>query len=277
MTGAQLALATRACKRTGRICIVGDDRQAIYAFRGADSGSLDRLKGELEAAEMGLTTTYRCSKSIVALAAKLVPDYKAASGASEGTIGTINTDAMMALAKEGDFIISRKNAPLVGVCMALLKKGVRARIKGRDIGKGVIALIRRLKPDSVVDLGIKMGEWQAQELERVGALSEDAAADRITFVQDQFLLVMALMEGASTVGELEGRINDLFSDDAELRAVMCSTVHKAKGLEADRVFLLEGTFRRGSPEDDNIKYVAITRAKTALSWVTGFESVSRGK
>jgi superfamily I DNA/RNA helicase len=57
MTAPQLEIAIRSCKKTGRIAIVGDDRQAIYAFRGADSGGLDRLKAALRATELGLTTT----------------------------------------------------------------------------------------------------------------------------------------------------------------------------------------------------------------------------
>jgi superfamily I DNA/RNA helicase len=60
-------------------------------------------------------------------------------------------------------------------------------------------------------------------------------------------------------------------------------VHKVKGLEAERVFLLKQTFQRHSllggfsyrvrthsmpsREELNIEYVAITRAKTHLAWV----------
>lgn len=270
MTVAQLMLATGACRRGGRIAVVGDDRQAIYAFRGADSGSLDRLKQQLNAVELGLTTTYRCPKLVVALASKLVPDFKAAASAPDGTIKSVSEEAMMKGVKEGDFILSRTNAPLIKVCMALLKQGTRARIKGRDIGKGIAALIRKLRPESVMDLGVKMGEWMATELERAMKLGEEASTERSNFVQDQFALVMALMEGVATVAEVEARIIELFSDSAEHQAVMCSTVHRAKGLETDHVFLLEGTFRSNSQEEDNIRYVAITRSKSELNWVAGF-------
>jgi len=78
MTASQLQLAIQSCRKGGRIAIVGDDRQAIYSFRGADSKSLDRLKGILKAKELGLTTTYRCPKRVVEIASRYVPDFRAA-------------------------------------------------------------------------------------------------------------------------------------------------------------------------------------------------------
>lgn len=277
MTTAQLALAMRCCKRDGRICVVGDDRQAIYAFRGADSSSLDRLKAELKAEELGLTTTYRCGKQIVALAAKLVPDFKAAPQNGEGEIKNINTDKMLETAAEGDFILSRTNAPLIKVCMALLKRNVRARIKGRDIGKGIIALLRKLKVRTLIEMPEKLAAWVEGEIERAtDKLSEEAAAARIEFVTDQAGVLNALAEGLDSVSALEARVTELFADDAEKRAVMCSTVHRAKGLEADHVFLLEGTFRKSQTgEEANIRYVGITRAKSQLNWVSGFETAPK--
>ncbi len=272
MTKAQLALAKGCCKRGGRVCIVGDDKQAIYAFRGADSGSLDRLKHELQAAELGLKTTYRCAKAIVNLAKTLVPDFTCPDTALDGQILTMDTDKMLETAREGDFILSRTNAPLVKVCMALLKRGRRARIKGREIGRGVLALIRKLNAHSIVDMEPKLQDYIIKETERAERLPENARDERMAFVSDQVEIIRALSEGASLVSELVTRCQDLFADDAERASVMCSSVHKAKGLEADKVFLLEGTFRTGKQEEDNIKYVAITRAKTTLVWVKGFES-----
>jgi superfamily I DNA/RNA helicase len=51
-------------------------------------------------------------------------------------------------------------------------------------------------------------------------------------------------------------------------AIVCSSVHKAKGLEARRVFVLTETLycqgKRINQEERNIHYVAITRAKEVL-------------
>lgn len=269
MTETQLEIARGACRRTGRVCVVGDDRQAIYGFRGADSGSLDRLKKELGAAELGLTVTYRCGSLIVDLARQLVPDFTAAPGAARGEIVRCDDERMLDDVREGDFVISRKNAPLVGVCMSLLKRGTRARIRGRDIGKGIVALIRRLKASTIADLPRLLDAYVEREIAKTSKLAEAAREAREELVRDQRDVVTALCEGAATLRELETRVEELFSDDDSRGAVLCTTVHKVKGLEADRTFLLEGTFRRGL-EEDNIRYVAITRARQRLCWVSGF-------
>lgn len=267
MTQPQLQLARNSCKRTGRIVIVGDDRQAIYAFRGADSGALDRLKRELNAQELGLHATYRCGQRIVELAKALVPDF-ICGAQHEGEILRRTEDAMLDEATEGDFILSRTNAPLIKLCMQLLKRGVRARIKGRDIGRGILAVIRKLGASNVAEIPQLLDVRTQHEIEKASSISnEEARTARIEFIQDQAGIILALLDGAATVEELMRRCEELFSDDAERGAVMCSSVHRAKGLETDRVYLIEETFRSTSLEEQNLRYVAITRAKHTLTWV----------
>ncbi len=270
MTVAQLTLAVGACRKDGRLCVVGDDKQAIYGFRGADSDSLDRLKDGLNAKELGLTVTYRCPKLVVALAAELVPDFTAADAAPEGEISTVDVEKMVLTAAEGDFILSRTNAPLVRACLALLRRGVRAKIKGRDVGKGIISLISKLGATSVDDIPGLLSVWVSREVDRAHKkLPDDAATERISIIMDQAAIVEVLIDGATSMGDVERRCNDLFSDDDNRASVMLSTVHRAKGREADTVYLLQETFRNGSAEEQNIMYVAITRSKRRLIWVVG--------
>jgi len=66
---------------------------------------------------------------------------------------------------------------------------------------------------------------------------------------------------------VEQKIDALFADVEGRGVIMCSSVHRAKGLETRRVFTLEETFKSKfgpSAEEDNIRYVAITRAQEEL-------------
>lgn len=272
MNAAQILLAQRVCRADGRIVVVGDDRQGIYGFRGADSGSIDRLKIALNATEMGLTITYRCPKAVVALAQQIVPDYRAADTAPEGEVLTMKLEAALATAGAGDFILSRTNAPLVSCCLALLRRGQRAKIRGRDIGRGLVALVRDLRARSIPEFIARLGAHTEKEIVRVGKLTcrEETKQTKIDALRDQQETLVALCEGLSGPKELQTRIEQLFEDAGINGHVLLSSVHRAKGLEADRVFLIKKTFRDTSSEGEeaNIRYVAITRAKKTLVWVT---------
>lgn len=277
MSNAQLEIAQGVLNKGGRMCLVGDDRQAIYGFRGADSGSLDRLKKELGAAELGLTTTYRCAKSIVTLAAELVPDFEAGPNNPEGEISRIFSQELVAAAGPGNFILSRINAPLVGTAMRLLRAGKRAQVAGRDIGKGLIALVRKLRANSVPDFLRKVESWENREASRLQTLIDKAQNGRTATLQakleaihDQAEMLINLADDAKNVVEVTDRIEALFTDDGLGAAglITLSSIHRAKGLEADKVFVLEDTLRDHNQEEINLRYVSITRAKTTLVFVT---------
>lgn len=275
MTVTQLEIAQGVCK--GRICIVGDNMQAIYGFRGADSESLDRLKTELKAEESGLTRTYRCGKAIVAEAQQYVPDFEAGENNPEGEILHLEMDKLVTEAQASDFILSRVNAPLVSIAMKLLRSGKRTRIAGRDIGAGLKSLVRKLKGRSVPDMLSKISAWEMREVTRLRAQLTNAKNGKAKAIQskmdaiaDQADMLTSLADGARNVDEIINRIDGLFTDDGlgDAGVITCSSVHKSKGLEADRVFILKDTLRSHSQEELNICYVAITRAKSTLVYVS---------
>jgi superfamily I DNA/RNA helicase len=301
MSATQLLLALGVAR--GRIVLVGDDRQAIYGFRGADSGSLDRLKGELQADELGLNCTYRCGTAIVDLARALVPDYIAHESNGTGLVRSAPASTLVNSVEMGDFLLSRKNAPLVTAALKILRAGKRCKIQGRDIGQGLIALVRNLAKgkarDSMPAFLAKLTTWEEREIRRAwkGSRSDAIAASREEQIKERAETLVALADGMSSVRELIARIEDLFSDDDRQPHVTASSIHRAKGLEADRVFVLRDTLYPRMPcqcghwhngkgcnrcscatyrvpdsrmqEEENLEYVAITRARHELVWLNG--------
>jgi len=74
---------------------------------------------------------------------------------------------------------------------------------------------------------------------------------------------------SKNIADLKNKISLIFTD--ELQGIVLSTIHKAKGLEANRVFivrpdLLPLPHAHGwqLAQEKNLIYVAITRAKTEL-------------
>lgn len=262
----------------GRIVIVGDPNQNVYLFRGTEHDSINRLKGELNAAELGLKCTYRCGRSIVAKAAQLVTDFVCPPTAHEGEIRHLPTAGHAVLeAIPGDVILSRKNAPLAGVAMALIRAHKRCVITGRDLGAGLITLTDKLAKGNAAHsvpafLG-KLAHWEAREIARAVRALKD---DKVDAIRDKAATLAVLSEGVVGVPELRSRLAELFTDTSDPATVVtCSSIHKFKGLEADRVYVLADTLYPKLPkgakysagraqEERNLDYVASTRAKNVL-------------
>lgn len=272
LNAAQLDLVLRTRKPGGRVVAVGDDRQAIYGFRGATSSALDVIRTTLAADVLPLSICYRCPRSVVALAAVDVPDFTPAPGAAEGSIESIAYERLFKAVRPGDFVLSRSNAPLVSTCMRLLRDGVRATIAGRDIGAGLVAWLSKVKCRGVDGLRERIVEWQDSELKRLYA-KDHTSEDQLNAVIDRADTLLALCEGASTVPEVVARAESLFVDGDSAGKVLLSSTHKAKGLERDRVFVLSWTYRkRAAVEESNLWYVAITRSKRELFLVVAPEA-----
>ena len=262
----QIELVLMCVRRGGRIIAVGDSRQAIYAFRGADVNTIPNLISRLDAKVLPLSITYRCCRAVVALAQTEVPDFTAAPNAPEGSVTNGHTvDALLANAGPGDMVISRTNAPLMGLCLKLLIAGKRAAVKGRDVAEGLIKLVQKSKATTIAGLEAWLTVWHARETERLTRRQRPT-----TETDDKRDCILALCEGLATVAELLARCDALFvnGDNAEGSRITLGTTHKLKGLEADRVWMLESTYRRQKGgEEANVWYVAVTRAKTDLRMV----------
>lgn len=270
MNVAQLELARRLTR--GRVCVVGDDRQAIYGFRGADCQSLDRLKSELGATELGLTTTYRCGRCIVAQAQQFVPDYYAAPQNPEGVVTTISEARLLESLAVGDVVLSRANAPIIGLCLKALRLGLPARVEGRDVAATLRTLIKKLAKgraaESVPEFLKRLATWEQREYHRIEKSRLRYPERQVELVRDKADALRTMADGISGIAELQARLEEVFTELAAGRAIVFSSVHKAKGLEWARVFLLADTFRETDQEERNIQYVAITRAIQQLTWVS---------
>jgi superfamily I DNA/RNA helicase len=270
MNQAQLLLARAACRKGGRIIVVGDARQAIYGFRGASSDSLSRLQKELNAKVLKLTTTYRCGKEIVKQANVFVPDFQAHPQNPSGHTRILGTDKLPLDARPGDFILSRANAPLMGICLSLVRQGKRAKVEGKEIGKGLLGILNKLGARHVTEVATLVNDWAGRLSQRLDPEKDSA---RLEQINDQADVLAVLAEEATDLDHMKRLIDDLFADTGGAHdTVVCSTVHKAKGLEAKRVYLLEETFRarKGNTlkgEEANIRYVALTRAIDELVFV----------
>lgn len=285
MTFTQLEIALGVGR--GRIVLVGDVNQAIYGFRGADTNAAIRLREQLKAKVMTLSTTYRCPRLVVDEARRLVPAYTSAPSAPDGEVRHVGSvEKMIAEVRPNDYILSRTNAPLAKVAMALIRSQKAVRVQGKDIGAGLKAIVEKVATGkaatSIPQFFERLRRWEEREVERAEKADKPAAVE---LIRDKAETILVVADGVSGVPELKARLDYLF-DDERKDAIVCSSVHKAKGLEAERVYVLSATLypkvpqhvaekmtpdqaARRAQEERNIEYVAITRAMQTLVWVAG--------
>ena len=101
-------------------------------------------------------------------------------------------------------------------------------------------------------------------------------------VADAVTCIKTVGSSCADVPDLLQMIDKLFNDTMSENAVMLSTVHKAKGLEADNVFIIcpeilpmimPGQLEWERQQEMNLRYVAITRPKKRLVYVDVLEKM----
>lgn len=271
---------------SSRIVAVGDPAQAIYGFRGADSTAMSLIKDEFNCRELPLSVTYRCASSIVEYAQEFVPDIQPRDGAPAGMVQALDTEWKLTDLGQHDLVVCRNTAPLIDLGWKLMSARIPLRILGRDIGDGLVNLIKKCdKRGGDIDAMVERLEtWRDREVAKALKKGADSQAEAIEDKANAILMLAGeLPERSRTVTELIRIINALFTD--ENSRITLSTVHKAKGLEADQVWWL-GRSLCPSPwakqpwqqeQERNIMYVAITRAKTSLIMIETPKTLAAGK
>lgn len=149
-------------------------------------------------------------------------------------------------------------------------------VKGKDIGRGLQKLIKKHYDRDVDVFLANLEGWLAGEEQRAARFSWQARNERLTRIYDQAATLSALADASRNTDEVADKVARLFADDAASRAVVCSTVHKMKGLESADVWVLQDTWSRPGTEEDNLRYVAATRSKNQLRLVsTTYEQTPR--
>lgn len=277
----QHELVAGALAANGRLVAVGDPHQAIYGFRGADSNSMETLRKRFHCTPYPLHVSYRCAQSVVRAAQGYVKHIQAHAGAPEGSVVTVAKGVLESGIKPGDMVVCRFTAPMVSAAFQLLKNGTPATILGRDIGSNLIALLRKMTPESIEDAHDKVNAWEKKET-AVAVRKEDEAKQ--AEIEDKASVLRMFLDSCEAVDDVFTRIETMFADDSDAGRVTCCTIHKSKGLEADRVFVLN-VHKMPSKwakqpwqkeQEINLIYVAFTRAKTHLQFVTDEAASKRG-
>jgi DNA helicase II / ATP-dependent DNA helicase PcrA len=270
------------------VFIAGDDDQAIFRWAGADVDYFIELDGEVKV----LDQSYRIPETVHRLSSKLIhkvsnrraKEFKPA--AHKGQVEW-HTDPEHIDMAEGTWLLLARNTymlkDLIEIChregyayecndhspkkseaMTAIRQWERLR-KGSSISVELVRIIYSYMSRTKVKHGFKeLRQVTEEELsmkvlqDKYGLLTSEPwfeALDRISYDEREYFLA-ATRQGESLSGDSRIRI---------------STIHGAKGAEADNVLLMTDVANRTTEESDDetrVFYVGLTRAKQNLHIIT---------
>ena len=222
-------------------------------------------KGDRKITELPLSITWRCPNSVVKEANRYVKDFTAPDFAIDGSVVV---EAPF-LPQRDDMVLCRYNAPLVSAFYDLISQGKSAYVLGRDMTKGLITAVQKVSKNNNMGVEEFKQLFEQDYSYNYQRLINQNKENQAMALEDKRDCIMIFVQKATTVGGIIEEIKRVF-DGNDKGEIMLSTVHKAKGLEADNVYIL-ATERMphpfGNKEENNICYVAITRAKKNLFFV----------
>lgn len=240
---------------------------SIYGFNGSDTDSFNWFRDRENTKEFPLSTSFRCAKRIIELAQTLVPNIRYKHDAEDGEVFS---GSVIELAQAGDYVLARKNKPLVVLLFDLVRLNKMATIRGNEIGIRISEMVRKYKSISELSDGLNqnLNEMRDNLINNFGVI--DFRNDpRYVSLEDTVEIVRFLIGNSGSIQKIIEKISLIFTDTP--KGIVLSTVHKSKGLEADTVFIIKpDEIRLKTPipeaalQERNLEYIAYTRAKRRL-------------
>jgi DNA helicase-2/ATP-dependent DNA helicase PcrA len=288
------------------VCVVGDPNQTVFGFAGASDEHLLRFESEFPGATtVELDRNYRSTPEIVRLANSTVPNSRLelvsmresgpaprviVSATDEDEAHAVGNAIRVAIESGSDpadiSVLYRINVQSLVLEKVLGDMRIPFRVRGgrffdEPVVTQALVLVRgRLQTDP----GASARDTMALILrENLGWLSKPPAnpVDRHAWdIMSTLAQIAENLPGTATVIDLAADLKHRADNEMEpaVSAVTLSTIHNAKGLEWDTVFVIgmsEGLFPLSysmgdgpMQEERRLAYVAFTRAgrSLTLSW-----------
>jgi superfamily I DNA/RNA helicase len=261
----QHLMLSRLQAKGARIIAVGDRHQAIYGFRGALVDSMDRLKIQFQMKELPLSISYRCDHEIIREARSYCPTIQARDGAGIGRVEFQDNEDPQLFTNQ--LVVCRNNAPLFRAILRHYRAKAPCRVLSNFL-ESFQGFIRGFKTQYTSDLQSKLDIWFAKERD---SAERRGFRGKVEALRDKYETVSLFCKEFQKTEDILACVKRL--GECQVGPTL-STIHKAKGLEAEKVYLLRPDLlpskyaqsEEQKRQEGNLSYVAITRAKHELTY-----------
>jgi superfamily I DNA/RNA helicase len=282
MSRLQLEFVLSLAHQKAKMLFFGDPAQSINGFCGADTDSFSNIQARLQAQEFTLPVCYRCPKIHIELINKLCPEIPIIprDNAPTGSIKVIQEwdlwdETKDSRIKPGDLVIARCSSSLVDLHLKMIVRGIPCNLVGSSLQQDLLHLLEEITEQTGFEYQ-KLAEFSQSYLKFKQSIYEqnDNGAILLLQLKDQIKAIEAIYNHfqSKSLAELSSSIKQLFgSEDDE--AVLLSTVHRAKGMESERVYiaepltlplLWESQKQWQEQQEQNLLYVALSRSTKDL-------------
>lgn len=234
-------------------------KNSIMGFSGADCNSMEHIRSTTNAVILPLSICYRCPNEHLEVARKIVPSIENGSNVP-GVLKEISFNEMLELVQDGDAVLCRNNAPLIYCAFKIINEGKKVNISGVDTSP-ICKIINSLDSD---DINRSLLRWK-----------QKASKSDIRYSEDINEIYQCILDCWECLGRINSRkeLADKISHIKSRKGIILSSIHKSKGLEYERVFVLninkmplkwKNQKSWQLQQEINLKYVALTRSKENL-------------
>jgi superfamily I DNA/RNA helicase len=264
----QRRLIERIVNGGARLVAVGDCRQSIFSWRGADRDAMEKLRASAGAVRLTLPVSYRLPKNIIAATLAYTGwNILPAPDAIDGEIHAFQP-LNLATLPAGALILCRRRAPLARQAALALRRGRKVRMIGAADGRALAAVLRDAgKGDTALHVAVTAvvrDLGQRARLHKTTGHKEAAAAaqDRADTIAALSGALMA-RNRAATVADMVAMLGEMYVDELSGDCLNFSTIHRAKGAESQYVVII-GLDKIDGDQANELRYVALTRSQHTL-------------
>lgn len=259
--------------RTGRFVLVGDQKQTIYTFIGANKQSFREFVEAPNTIELPLSVSYRCPKKVIEEANKV---FEGVEAFEDNIEGEVIHDGDIDDAVDGDLILCRNNLPLVELFLRFLRQGKKAVIFGKEYEKGLLYILNKVDTKDKEEAFKRMDDLlkkTSEDLKAKGVFSTDKHP-KYQALLEKILILKAISRSFEDFSTVDQMLSKMFSDDTS-KGIILSTIHKMKGKENDTIYfylpsLIPSKYAETAEElyqEKCLYYVCLTRSKKKLVYV----------
>jgi superfamily I DNA/RNA helicase len=178
-----------------------------------------------------------------------------------------------------DFILCRNNLPLLQLYLQLIIDEKPCIIKGKDLGESLLKLLSKISSNDIYNAKQQLKDLLLKTEEQLKEKNINYVNKHPKYIelQEKIQILYLLIDKFGSINKTKKVMSEIFSDKTTNKIVL-STIHKAKGLEADTVFFLRPElipFKYAEQQweliqEKNLYYVMLTRAKKKIVIINDF-------